>query len=120
MAELNVCVKQGEEINIGFTLKENGEPMDLSTYTVHFQVKKTPLEVAPSIIDKIITTETDAEDVGIISDPGNGIFNIHLKKVDTSFPVGDYALVISIEKENYIDIVSSKCCNKATYRICEQ
>lgn len=120
MAELIVPVKQGEELNLGFTVKENGEAMNLSPYNIHFQVKKVPLENAPSIIDKLITSDSEEEEVGVITDGPNGVFNVHLKQEDTSFPPGDYALVISIVGENYIDIISSKCCNKAIYRICEQ
>lgn len=120
MAELNVCVKQGEELNLGFTIKENGDEMDISDYNVHFQVKKVPLLSAPAIVDKIITTMSDEEEVGIINAPESGGFVVHLKEEDTSFPIGEYSLVIALEKENYIDIISSKCCNKATYKICEQ
>ena len=120
MSELILPVKQGEELNIGFTVKQDGSPMDLSTYSIRFQVKKVPLVNAPAIVDKVITTVSDMNDVGMINYPLQGQFVVHLKEEDTSLPPGDYALIIAIEGENYIDIISSKCCNKAIYRICEQ
>lgn len=120
MAELILPVKQGEELNVGFTIKEEGNPMDLSDYGVRVQVKRVPLVKSPAIIDKLITTTSDINTVGQINYPQQGQLVIHLKKEDTSHPVGDYSLIISLEADNYSDIISSKCCNKAIYRICEQ
>lgn len=117
---LKVCVKQGEELDIPFTLKENDNPMDLTENSIRFQVKRVPLVDKPSIIDKVITTTSDENTVGIINNPTNGEFKIHLSKEDTSYPAGEYSLIISLEGENYIDIISSDCCNKAIYKICEQ
>lgn len=120
MSELKLNVKQGEEINVGFTIKQNGEPMGLSDYTVHFQVKRVPLANAPAIVDKLITTTSDINTVGIINYPNQGQFVVHLGVEDTSYPTGEYSLIISLEQEGLIDIISSKCCNKAIYKICEQ
>ena len=120
MSELKLPVKQGEEINVGFTIKEGGNPMDLSDYTIHFQVKKVPLVNAPALVDKLITTVSDMNTIGMINYPQQGQFVVHLQEKDTSFPPGEYALIISLEQEGLIDIISSKCCNKAIYKICEQ
>lgn len=120
MSELKVPVKQGEELNIGFTIKEGGDPMDLSNYNIRFQVKRVPLVNAPAMIDKLITTVSDINDVGMINYPLQGQVVVHLKKEDTSYPPGEYSLIIALEAENFVDIISSKCCNKAIYKICEQ
>ena len=120
MSELILPVKQGEELNVGFTIKQDGNVMDLSDYTVRVQVKKVPLVTAPSMIDKRITTTSDINTIGQINYPQQGQFVIHLLEEDTSFPPADYSLIISLEQEGYIDIISSKCCNKAIYKICEQ
>lgn len=120
MSELILPIKQGEELNIGFTIKQNGNTMDLTDYSVHFQVKKVPLVTAPAMIDKIITTTSDINTIGQINLPQQGKFVVHLLEEDTSYPTGDYSLIISIEQPGYIDIISSKCCNKAIYKICEQ
>lgn len=120
MAELKLPVKQGEELNVGFTIKTEGTPMDLTNYTIHFQVKRAPLVNAPSIVDKLITTDSDINTVGMINYPQQGQFVVHLNVEDTSFPTGEYSLIIALEQEGLIDIISSKCCNKAIYKICEQ
>lgn len=120
MSELKVPVKQGEVLNLGFTIKQDGGVMDLSDYTIRFQVKRTPLEKAPAIVDKAITTVSDINNVGQINYPQQGQFVVHLNQEDTSFPTGEYALIIALEAPNYFDIISSKCCNKAIYKICEQ
>lgn len=120
MSELKLPVKQGEELNIGFTINQDGNPMDLSDYTVHFQVKKVPLVNAPALVDKLITTVSDINTIGMINYPLQGQFVVHLTEEDTSYPPGEYALIIAIEAENFVDIISSKCCNKAIYKICEQ
>lgn len=158
MACLKLKVKQGEEKSIGFTIKQNNEPMSLENLTVHFQVKLDPTVSSKPIINKYITTNNayaiyniDGEKVNIPSDinkagqitnPTNGVFQVHLDERDTSFPIGDYYLIISIEEyedkldedgnvmyddDNHIiktisrcNIISSNCCNNAIYKICEQ
>ena len=120
MGELKLRVKQGEEINVGFTIKQDGNPMDLSSYTVRFQVKRVPLVTAEPIIDKPITVVSDINTIGQITEPQQGQVVVHLTEADTSFPTGEYNLIVSLEGENYIDIISSECCNKAIYKICEQ
>ena len=120
MSELKLPVKQGEELNVGFTIKQDGGLMDITEYAVRFQVKRSPLEKTPAIIDKTITTTSNINDVGQISYPLQGQFVVHLKPSDTSLPIGEYALIIALEAPNYFDIISSKCCNKAIYKICEQ
>lgn len=158
MGYIKLKVKQGEEKSVGFTIKQNGEAMDLTDYIVHFHVKKTPVATSKPIVDKYITTSTfdsiyninglkvqipsDINEAGQITDATNGIFQVHLNEEDTSYPTGDYYLIISLEqyvdkkdKEgntlidddghviktvSYCDIISSECCNSAKYIICEQ
>lgn len=120
MSELKLPIKQGEELNIGFTIKQDGNVMDLTDYTVRFQVKKVPLVTAPAIVDKPITVVSDDNTIGRINIPQQGQFFVHLLPEDTSFPVGEYALIISLEQDGLVDIISSDCCNKAIYKICEQ
>ena len=155
---MKLKVKQGEDKSVGFTIKQNGEAMDLTDYTVHFQVKKTPVVTSKPIVDKYITISTfdpiynidglkvhipsDINEAGQITDASNGQFQVHLNEDDTSYPTGDYYLIISLEqyidKEDeegnvlidddghvikevsYCDIISSECCNSAKYIICEQ
>lgn len=120
MAELKLPVKQGEELNIGFTIKQGGNVMDLSSYNIRFQVKRAPIVNAEPMIDKLINVTTDINTVGVIDNPQQGSFVVHLSEADTSYPIGEYSLIIALEQPGLIDIISSKCCNKAIYKICEQ
>ena len=42
--KLIVAVKQGEEINLGFTIKQNNNPYAFVDTSILFQVKKAPYE----------------------------------------------------------------------------
>lgn len=120
MAELKLPVKQGEEINVGFTINQGGSPMNLSDYTVRFEVKRSPLVTAQPIISKDITTVSDGNIVGMIDAPLNGKFFVHLLPEDTSYPIGDYYLIIALVAPHTNDIISSGCCSGAKFKICEQ
>lgn len=113
-------VKQGEELNIGFTIKQGGQPFNLSGYNVLVQVKNNPTVKSKAIVDKVITTVSDNADQGIINNTGGGQFILHLKKEDTSLPIGEYYLVIAIQNDNEENIISSTNCTTAVYEICEQ
>lgn len=132
---LKLKVKQGEEINIGFTIKgavlnnETNEyeqqPIDLTDYNIRFQVKKTPLLKTEPFIDKLIELPKDPigiepYTVGEIYDAENGKFYVHLTKKDTSFNTGEYYLTISMLSLHNDDIISSGCCNSSSFIICEQ
>jgi hypothetical protein len=113
-------VKQGEELNIGFTIKQGGRPFNLSGYNVLVQVKNNPTVKSKPLVDKIITTVSDDSDQGVINNAGSGQFILHLKKEDTSFPIGEYYLVIAIQNDSEENIISSTNCTTAVYKICEQ
>lgn len=114
MGCMKLKVKQGEEKSVGFTIKQNGEAMDLTDYTVHFQVKRTPVVTSKPIVDKYITTSnfaqiynidglkvqipSDINKAGQITDSSNGQFQVHLNEEDTSYNTGDYYLIISLEQ----------------------
>ena len=63
MDRVYLKVKQGEELNIGFTIKQGGNPFDLSSYNVLVQVKNNPTVKSKALVDKVITTVSDGEDV---------------------------------------------------------
>ena len=119
-SKLVVPIKQGEELNVGLTMMAGDEPMDLTGYNVRVMVKEVPLEGYPAVINKLLTTDSDVEDVGYIPFPELGQILIHLTKEDTSHHTGDYSLIIALEAENFFDIISSRACGNAIYRICEQ
>lgn len=120
MDRVYLKVKQGEELSIGFTIKQGGQPFNLSAYNVLVQVKNNPTVKSKALINKVITTVSDDADVGIIDAPGAGKFTLHLNKEDTSHPIGEYYLIIAIQNENEENIISSTNCTTAVYEICEQ
>lgn len=159
MGCLKLKVKQGEEKSVGFTIKQNGVAMPLAAYIIHFQVKRTPIVNNKPIVNKYITTSDFSEEIynidgikvsipsdinidGQITSASSGQFQVHLNEIDTSYPTGDYYLIISLEQYedkldedgnvmydddnhiiktiSYCDIISSECCNSAKYIICEQ
>lgn len=113
-------VKQGEELNIGFTIKQGGHPFNLSGYNVLVQVKNNPTVKSKAIVDKVITSVSDDNEVGVITIPNQGQFTLHLTKEDTSFPIGEYYLVIAIQNDSEENIISSTNCTTAVYEICAQ
>lgn len=142
MSCLKIKVKQGEEIDIRFTLNQyvevDGEkvkaPIDLQPesgppYSIRFQVKKQPLVKEKPIVDKLLkvldgATEQEIYEAsittGYIDDPHNGKFFVHFLPEDTSFNTGEYSLILSMVNEHLDDIISSSCCNGAKFIICEQ
>lgn len=117
-----VCVKQGTERSLSFTIKAGGQPLDLTGYTVLFEVKKYPLEKVEAIVSKDITTTSDEATVGQITNPAGGQLIVRLLKEDTSFPIGKYFLVIHLIGGETSDdnIISSNCCQTAIFKICKQ
>lgn len=118
--KLVIPVKQGEEFNVGFTIDAGDSPMDLSGYRIRFLVKEVPLEKYPALIDKTITEDSDPDEEGYIAFSDQGSVVVHLTKEDTSHHIGEYALIIAVEADNYFDIISSGCDSNAVFRICEQ
>ena len=94
--------------------------MDVSNYTIKLQVKRAPLEKAEPIVLKEVTTVSDINTIGQINQPQQGIVTFHFLKEDTSFPIGEYPLVISLVAPGVDDIISRQCCNKAIYNIWQQ
>lgn len=120
MDRVYLKVKQGEELSIGFTIKQGGHPFNLSGYNVLVQVKNNPTVKSKPLVDKIITTVSDDTDQGIINNADGGQFILRLKKEDTSLPIGEYYLIIAIKNDNEENIISSTNCTTAVYEICEQ
>ena len=118
--KLVMRVKQGEEINIGMTVRAGTNPYNLNGYNIHFQVKRMPTVKSIPIIDKVITTDSNLNTVGKITYPEHGEFIVHLTKEDTAYPIDEYYLVISIVSEVEDNIISAPACSTATFEICEQ
>jgi len=120
MSQLVLNIKQGEDINIDMTIKQDGSALNLTGGTIKFQVKRAPLLSSPAIVEKVITESTDSEVVGQITNASAGEITIKLLTADTSFPPNDYYLVLWLILNGNEDIISSSNCGEAIYRICTQ
>lgn len=120
MDKLVLKIKQGEEINVAFTIKQGGNPLVLTDYTIGFQVKNNPTVKSKPLIDKDITIVSDINEEGNINYPNLGQFTVHLTEKDTSLPIGEYYLIISIKRYKENNIISSSCCSTAKFIVCEQ
>lgn len=119
--KLIISVKQSENISKQVTIKQDGNPLDLSSYNnVTVEVKKAPYEKIEPIIQKVITTSSDDRTIGRITDAQAGILQIRFTEEDTNFPPNDYYLIIYLNGNGNSDIISSKCGSDAIYRICTQ
>lgn len=118
--QLKLHVKQGEVISKSFTIKQDGVPLDLTDYQIKFQVKKAPYEKQEPVVDKTITSTSDINTVGQITQPSDGKWQVRLLKEDTSLPVSEYYLIIYLVNGATEDIVSSNYCNDAKYIVCTQ
>lgn len=58
-------------------------PFDLNAYSVRFRVLGAPTADAKTLIEKIITQNTDIEVIGQIDNPSNGSFAFTITKDDT-------------------------------------
>lgn len=113
-------VKQGEELNISFTVKQGNDPFNLDGYNIIVEAKYSPTVKSKTLFRKVITTTTDSTNEGVILYPNLGEFVIHLNKEDTSFPIGEYSLVIAVQNNFEENIISSSNCSSAVYEICPQ
>ena len=112
-------VKQGESRSFGFTIKQKGEPMNLTDYTVTVQIKKSPYFKVKSLIEKRVTTELS--DDGRIYDAELGQFKITFTEVDTTeLPPDDYYLIIFLENGPTKIIISGEGNKSGILRFCKQ
>lgn len=82
-------------------------PFDLNAYSVRFRVLGAPTADAKTLIEKIITQNTDIEVIGQIDNPFNGSFTFTITKDDTDilglgkFPIKLDLLDAASESEIY-------------------
>jgi len=105
-------IKQGESRGFEFTLTQEtpqGDiPINLTNYSILFQVRQEPYTQVPPFITKEINTETITD--GVISDPVKGVFVIKLYEVDFEdiVPRDFYVSIYLVEKDTEGNIVSSQ------------
>lgn len=90
--------------------EQNFEPFNLSPYSIKFQVLGAAEADAEVLIEKIITGNTEAEEVGIIDNPEQGTFIFTITSEDTDklglgkFPV--CIRLIDAETEEDVSILT--------------
>lgn len=121
MGRIKICVKQGENIAIGFKIKQDGLPLDLSTFdNVTVIVKRAPYVNVEPMFEKVITTTSDSATVGQITSPITGELQVRFTEEDTSYYVGEYSFIMILNGNGSRDIISSDCNNEGIYVINNQ
>lgn len=118
--ELILEVKQGEQRSYGFTINQDGLPMDLARWTVNFEVKEAPYEAIQPIISKIVSTTSDDATDGVIYNPTGGQFKVNILKEETLLPPYDYFLVVTLTDGQQIINISGDGNTKSIFRVCRQ
>lgn len=118
--ELVLEVKQGEQRAYGFTIKQDTLPMDLTEWTVNFEVKEAPYEAIKPLIAKIISTTSDEMVNGIIYNPTGGQFKVNILAEETLLPPYDYYLVVTLTDGQQIINISGDGNTKSIFRVCRQ
>lgn len=82
-------------------LKENSltefEPLDLNPYSVVFKVMGSATADGEVLIEKVITQNTDVDDVGIIDVPDNGQFTFTVSEDDTNkLGLGKFPIMLQL------------------------
>lgn len=83
------CIKgQNNPFTASIEINDNAEdftPFDLNNYSIRMQILGAPTADAKVLIEKIITQNTNIEELGQIDDPNNGAFTFVINKEDTNF-----------------------------------
>lgn len=87
-------------VSISVNENEDGRtfvPFDLSDYNVHFYVKGSPTLDGKTLIEKVITGNSDAQTIGNVYDPANGQFSFTITKEDTELlGLGRFPITITL------------------------
>ena len=127
-------IKSGEARGFTFTIKTNSgltdmngnviyNVLDLTDYTVSFQIKKYPYYTVDPIIDKEITLLQDGT-VGWIleqsgDDKGKFIVQITLEDLTKLIPEKDYYLILTLITGDQRIIISGEGDTSGIFRVCQ-
>lgn len=127
---LVIKIKSGEAKDYGITVKvksgidESGnlvyKPLNLTEYTVDFEIKLYPYFSVEPIIYKHITTLEDGS-VGWITDPLNGKFKVQITLEDMQklIPNKDYYLIVTLLNGEDRIIISGEGDTSGIFRVCQ-
>lgn len=126
-------IKSGEARGFTFTIKTNtgliqdGQPVyrvvDLTDYTVSFQIKKYPYFTVDPIIDKEITSLQDGTKGWILDqsgdDKGKFIVQITMDDMSRLIPEKDYYLILTLQTGDQRIIISGEGDTSGIFRVCQ-
>ena len=126
-------IKSGEARGFTFTIKTNtglvqdGKPVyrvvDLTDYTVSFQIKKYPYFTVDPIIDKEITFLQDGTIGWILDqsgdDKGKFIVQITMDDMAKLVPEKDYYLILTLQTGDQRIIISGEGDTSGVFRVCQ-
>jgi len=89
-------------------LKENSltefEPLDLDSYSVRFKVLGSATADGEVLLSKIITQNTDVDEVGLIDVPDNGQFTFTITAEDTQqLGLGKFPIMLELLDVNTLE-----------------
>ena len=116
-------VKQGENRPFNFTLMQvdsegNETPINLTNYTVDFEVRVMPYVNTATLFTKTITTTPTSD--GQITEPTQGKFTVYIYSTDIdNLPPQDYYLSIYIVNNINRTCISGDGDNSSIIRFCQ-
>lgn len=112
-------INQGVARGYNFTIKVDGQPMNLSGYKVRVAVKIAPYYSLASLIQKEVSENSNEITEGLITDPNNGKFQIQFTKQDTLLlQPDDYALIVQLVDKDTVTNISGEGRQFALLRVC--
>lgn len=124
-------IKSGEAKGFSFTIKSNSglldtdgqpiyNPVNLTEYTIEFQIKKYPYFTVPSILEKKITTTEDDYN-GWIFSPETGQFSIQitLEDMEKLTPETDYYVILTMVNGDVRTIISGQGDTSGIFKVCQ-
>lgn len=102
-------VKEESMDNEDLDIKSDFEPMDLTPYHVRFRVLGSADGNGAVLIEKIITQDTDPEDIGRITNSTNaGLFSFAVNKADTeALGIGTFPISLELLDAGTGDVIAS-------------
>lgn len=117
--QLVLTVNQGEERAFNFTILQDDEPLDLTDYMVKVYVMNAPYSSLEPIIYKEITTTSDYNTVGMITEPLEGKFTVSFSSNEINLPPYDYYFVAEITDGYVVQNITHNGNYSAIFRVRE-
>lgn len=116
---IELVMKQGTRQSFNLTIKtKEGNPVDLSSYTVQVDIKKYPLVKVDSLISFSVTQ--DSSENGQITDSTNGKVTITITEDNSSLSPAIYYLIVQLINPANTIIISGNGDNTGILKICNQ